>query len=89
LKESLGARKSCHLNEKAEEDQKVAKEAAAQFNVQVAGQWCLVTKPRKSPRDIQSLIISSRRSFDKRAHTLPRPPQPSIIACLAQCTVAS
>jgi hypothetical protein len=29
LKESLGARKSCHLNEKAEEDQKVAKEAAA------------------------------------------------------------
>jgi hypothetical protein len=45
--------KDCRLNEKAVEDQKAAKVAAELFNVLVAGQWCLATKPRKSQEDTQ------------------------------------
>ena len=36
----------CHLNEKAEEDQKEAKEAEASYNAQTAGHRCHVTRQR-------------------------------------------
>jgi hypothetical protein len=39
---------NCHLSEKVEEDQKEAKEAAASFNVLIAVQWYLATRPRET-----------------------------------------
>ena len=37
---------NCHLNEKAEEDQKEAKEAEALYNAQIAGHRCHVTRQK-------------------------------------------
>jgi hypothetical protein len=37
---------NCHLNEKAEEDQKEAKEAEALYNAQTAEHKCHVTRQR-------------------------------------------
>jgi hypothetical protein len=44
-----GVKNSCHLSEKAAEDRKEVKEAAASCNAPVVDQWCRATKPR-SPR---------------------------------------
>ena len=54
---------NCHLNEKAEEDQKAAKEAAALYNAQIAGHRFHVTKQRNySPRIVCRASISQRTS---------------------------
>ncbi len=37
---------NCHLNEKAEEDQKEAKEVAVLFNASTVGRWYHVTRQR-------------------------------------------
>jgi hypothetical protein len=69
LEEAIRSKKSCHLNEKAVEDQKAAKEAAEPSNAQAAGPWCPATKPKKSQEDTPSLIINSPRNFDRKARS--------------------
>ena len=39
---------NCHLSEKAEEDRKEAKAAAASFNAPIVGQWCRGIKQRET-----------------------------------------
>jgi hypothetical protein len=43
----------------------------APFNVLVAEGWCRETKQRKLQRDFPSWIMVWRKSFDRKAHTLP------------------
>ena len=49
---------NCRLSEKAEEDRKEAKAAAALFNAQIVEPWCRVTKQREIPVVYHLLSLS-------------------------------
>ena len=49
---------SCHLNEKAEEEPKAAKEAALLFNALTVVQWCLEIKPSDPLDGFRSLSLN-------------------------------
>jgi hypothetical protein len=80
---------NCHLNEKAEEDRKEAKAAAAWFNAPTAVNRCQETKPKDLPAEYLSLNPNLPKSYGKKERILLRGLTPNGIAYPARSTEAS
>lgn len=59
----------CHLNAKAEEGQRAAKEVAVWFNAQIVGNKFRVTRPKGLLAEFLLLSRSLPRSFAKKGRT--------------------